>query len=288
MTNHSPVFDETSWLSTYGLLTAERILETLHVELETEEIAANIKRPESVYYKLLRLPIRHVFNGLILQQANDYQICTQKLFVDYFLSGQADRPPESAGASIREALEQEHEQLKSMNQAFEEQSFEYEKLVADSQYDFIKVAKRLQQTIDALYSIVQKYVGSQQEKNTLKKILHQLIAYHHDADWLVKTLNISDPTPAFQQQISAKLDEMDALSQTIENLLTTYQPKTKAMMEALKQSHQQFYDLIQRTRQLMYSLPEYPGAETQGQHLESLEFDHDTIGKVRIEQQSDQ
>ena len=74
------------WLSTYGLITAERILERYGIHLQHEDLLSAIKNPKNFYHQLLRIPLKNVFNGIILQQAQDYQSYGQKIFIDYLMS----------------------------------------------------------------------------------------------------------------------------------------------------------------------------------------------------------
>ena len=74
--------DWSTWFSTYGLLTSERILERFNIILPHDELINSVKDPFSIYFQLLRVPLKNVFNGIIYQQAHDYQIYAQKLFVD--------------------------------------------------------------------------------------------------------------------------------------------------------------------------------------------------------------
>ena len=91
--------DLSTWFSTYGILTAERVLERFNIRLRYDELLTAVKNPMSVYYMLLRVPIKNVFNGIILQQAHDYQVYAQKLFVDYGLSEETMQSEESPGAA---------------------------------------------------------------------------------------------------------------------------------------------------------------------------------------------
>ena len=83
--------DISQWFSTYGVITAERILGRYQIQLPQTELVAAVKNPFSFYHKLVELPIRNVLNGIVLQQANDYHIYVQKLYIDYLLSGETSK-----------------------------------------------------------------------------------------------------------------------------------------------------------------------------------------------------
>src|SRR5580704_2455101 len=91
--------DELSqWYSTYGVITAERILSTYQIALSQSDLLVAVKSPFSFYHQLLQVPLKNVLNGIVLQQANDYHVYAQKLFIDYLLSGESGKPPEAQGA----------------------------------------------------------------------------------------------------------------------------------------------------------------------------------------------
>ena len=77
------------WFSTYGVITAERILGNYKINLAHTDLVGAIKSPFSFYHRLLQVPLKNVLNGIVLQQANDYHIYAQKLFIDYLLSGES-------------------------------------------------------------------------------------------------------------------------------------------------------------------------------------------------------
>lgn len=137
--------DEASsvWLSTYGLVTAERILARFKIKLDSDELIAAINNPKSFPFLLLRIPLKNVFNGIILAQASDYQVYAQKLFVDYLLSGESSKDPTLPGLVTREDLEQERLSLVAMGEEFDELEFTHQKLISESQAALTKVAGEL-------------------------------------------------------------------------------------------------------------------------------------------------
>ena len=153
--------DWSIWFSTYGLLTAGRILERFHVYLSHDELAEAIHDPNSVYFKLLRVPLKNVFNGIILQQARDYQIYAQKLFVDYLLSGEDGKDESSPGAVVREDLEAQRTSLIQMDEAFREQETLHQVLIAESQATLIALSrdlKRVKEDVFAFDAELEPYV----------------------------------------------------------------------------------------------------------------------------------
>ena len=139
--------DWSAWFSTYGLLTAQRILERFHVHLAHTELMNAIHDSNSVYFQLLRVPLKNVFNGIILQQAHDYQIYAQKLFVDYLLSGEDGKEASSPGAVVREDLEITRKKLIEMDGEFREQERMHQILIAESQATLITLSQNFKQLL---------------------------------------------------------------------------------------------------------------------------------------------
>jgi len=140
--SESPIDMELSaWASTYSLLTAERILGRLNIHLDNDKLIAATKDTRNVYFQLLRAPIKNILNGIILEQAVDYQVYAQKLFVDYLLSGESGKEESSPGANTREDLERERLELVEMGEHFDELQLAHKSLIAESQAYLIEMAK---------------------------------------------------------------------------------------------------------------------------------------------------
>ena len=159
--------DWSAWFSTYGLLTAERILERFNVHLPHDELIKAVKDPLSVYFTLLRVPLKNVFNGIIFQQAHDYQIYAQKLFVDYLLSGEDAKDAESPGGMTRDDLEQQRIKLSDMGEAFRKQEDAHQILIAESQASLIALSQDLNSSAvrEELEATIIRYLEQAEEVN---------------------------------------------------------------------------------------------------------------------------
>ena len=140
MTEELSDIDLSTWFPTYGMLTSQRILERFGIHLSNEELSSATKDPESLYFQLLRIPLKNLFNGIILQQADDYQVYAQKLFIDYLLSGEAGKDPTSQGANTREDLEFMRTEVMRIGEDFSHQELAHEALIYESQASLIKVS----------------------------------------------------------------------------------------------------------------------------------------------------
>ena len=135
--------DWSTWFSTYGLLTSERILERFNIILPHDELINSVKDPFSIYFQLLRVPLKNVFNGIIYQQAHDYQIYAQKLLVDYLPSGEDAKEKDSPGAATREELDMERIKLIEMGEAFWKLEEAHQLLIAESQARLVDLSQDL-------------------------------------------------------------------------------------------------------------------------------------------------
>ncbi|MCH9756209.1 MAG: hypothetical protein K0U37_03315 [Gammaproteobacteria bacterium] len=138
--------DKPEWLSTYGILTAERILERFNIQISHDELIETLKDPNSQYYHLLSMPLKNIFNGILINQVYDYQVYAQKLFIDYRLSlaePVADEDGEVAASTNAEAeLDLKQADLISLGEAFEERKQDHRQLISDSQAWLIQEASQ--------------------------------------------------------------------------------------------------------------------------------------------------
>lgn len=129
--------------STYAFLITDRVLDRFGLSLTQSEIAAVMKNPRSIYFQLLLVPCKNIINGIIYQQAYDYQVYAQKLFIDYLVSGSANDAPDSPGAAIRDDLEQIRLKLVELSEEFEKDVFAHKTLINQSQGKLVELVKTL-------------------------------------------------------------------------------------------------------------------------------------------------
>lgn len=121
------------WFSTYGLITADRILNRYKIQLSPDALKQAIKHADNPYHALLKIPLANVMNGIILQQVKDYQIYLQKLFIDYLLSGEAGKPETSPGANTRKELESLRLQFIKCSEDLEALEYSHLEMISESQ-----------------------------------------------------------------------------------------------------------------------------------------------------------
>lgn len=126
--------DKPSWLSTYGLLTAERLLERFHISLTHEELLEVFRNPNNPYHHLLTVPVKNISNGIIIKQVHAYQVYMQKLFIDYKLnSASAPIEGEQSSQDPTAEIDQKYQELLQISELFQEKQHEHQQLIATSQ-----------------------------------------------------------------------------------------------------------------------------------------------------------
>ncbi len=166
--------------STYSILTAERILDRFNIRLKHEELVSVMHNQDSVYFQLLIVPFKNIINGIILQQAYDYQVYAQKLFIDYLVSGEGNTDEEAdaekPGANIREDLEFQRQNLVNLAEQFEKDSFAHKTLIHQTQAQLLKISSELQPIDDPkehVEDVAQAIAPLAEKANDLSIVLRQ-------------------------------------------------------------------------------------------------------------------
>jgi len=133
------------WLSTYSALTAQSILKRFNFAVQLETLVSSVNDKQSVYFHLLRVPFKHVFNGLIAEQANDYRAYAQKLFIDYLLSGASSNGGEND--NIDATIESERVTLIKIGDEYDKHIRQHEICIAMTQKALIDFANRYKQPV---------------------------------------------------------------------------------------------------------------------------------------------
>ncbi len=139
-----------AWFSTYGLLTVERILEYLSIKLPHDEVVRLLSGTHHVLHRVINVPLLNIFNGIIFQQSYDYQVYAQKLMIDYRLSPEYAKDPESPGANIRSDLNDQYEQLLSLVKAFTDHQYKHYQIISESQSYLIERIDELRDPVNQL------------------------------------------------------------------------------------------------------------------------------------------
>lgn len=281
------------WFSTYGVITSQRILGHYQINLPQKELLPAIKNANSFYHKLIQVPLKNVLNGIILQQANDYHIYTQKLFIDYLLSGESGKPPEAQGAFTRESLEDERKSLVTLGEQFNQTQLDHESLISITQKELIKLSKDLKECFDSTVNLIHKIVtlnGLDVSKVLVKDSLVHALIYggieevqgNRKSGFIEKineqlklTLN-----KELQAQLEQQLPNIFEIVLNTTELINIHLEKVTEITGAARSYRTQFYNSVLRVIDLMKMLPDYKiNPEQDAVNRESLYFDK-SIGEA--------
>ncbi len=180
-----------NWFSTYGFITAERILSLIGFHLKHDDLIKAINDETSIYHAFLDVPFKNILNGIILAQVKDYREYAQRLFVDFLLSGAGNAPAPEANeiqpGSTKDLLEQERLKLIEIAEQFDLDEFEHNKLIAESQKALIALGKDLksqpqdaQQITEKMSSYDYRAVNLMQKARQYRSQFYDLIVHVRD------------------------------------------------------------------------------------------------------------
>jgi hypothetical protein len=274
----------THWFSTYGILTSQSILAGYNIHLSHDDLVTAIKSPNSIYYHLLRVPLKNVFNGIIMQQVHDYQVYLQKTFIDFLVSGQGDKEEGSPGTDTRETLDEERTKLIELSDRYNQEESVHHELIAESQASLISLSGELQKFLEAGTTSLNKVLHKHnivKDEETVKRILQTAIVYYEQGEI---------PSTAFWDKIAQVLEAPlnEEIQSAFLTILQTYNEKMNGAETALqgyfvraeevdrnlKSFRREFYQLILRINDLIQLLPDYkPNPEEEAQSRSALDFD---------------
>lgn len=281
------------WFSTYGVITAERILGTYQISLPASELLVAVKSPFSFYHQLLQVPLKNVLNGIVLQQASDYHVYAQKLFIDYFLAGESGKGPEAQGAITRESMESERKQLVILGEEFHQKQLAHEALIANSQSALIKIIQEwksvMESAVREISTTLKNYNLDIKKSSVRNAVNHALIHCnftttqsldpHHIFIEKMMEFNEFKLTEDMKKHISQDLEALIDITVSFKDKISVFLERSNEMSEQALSSRTQFYETILRVTELIKLLPEYRIDPVQDSlNRESLYFDR-SIGE---------
>lgn len=163
--------DNQSWMSSYGIITAKRIVDKFGLTVDDRDVLLSLKSKSTFLFKLLRLPFRNMLNDVIRQQIYDYQVYAQKIFIDYLLSGETTKPETSPGGSSRETLEELRQRFVLKCKYFQDLEYKHFHLIANSQRRIILQSKKWQHHLVERILAFKSEFGLTCSKSALMKIV---------------------------------------------------------------------------------------------------------------------
>lgn len=267
--------DISSFLSSYGMMTAERILMRYSLSLAPKDIMIALKNDHSFYNQLLKVPFKHVLNGIIIQQAYDYYVFAQKLFIDYLLSGESGKEGESPGGSTRDNLEEARHELMELGERYQDIVNEQDKTIANSQIYLIQYAGAFRAAkTQGMQNTMQ--LASFDDLQILESAFTNTLIYNDYKQFIVhfaEALGYGS-NAQFKQKLGvaweAMLDQLALLGTQLDAYIQAGQGMTKKATALRKR----FYEFILRVRPMIVQLPDYShNVEQEQKNKEALYFD---------------
>jgi hypothetical protein len=279
----------TQWFSTYGLITAERILGKYQITLPQDTLLAVINKSSSFFHRLIQVPLKNVLNGIILQQAEDYHVYGQKLLIDYVLSASGEAGEDSPGGFTRESLEEERHKVMQLGEDFQQARLAQDALIASTQIQLIKLTSAwraaFEKTIQSIKATCAKN-GSDVKPSTIRKAIHHVLIEcdleKEDKLALVDTMNTvlqSVMNAEIKGQLAVNMSDLINHSIPIQHFSTHFHSQTQDMNRKAKAFRVSFFNTVLKLTELIKALPEYKINAVQDlANKELLHFDR-TIGE---------
>lgn len=207
--------ESSTWYSTYGLVTIERLFALMQITMSQADLHIVSRSPTSPYYQLLQTPLKNIFNGILINQAIDYQEFAQKMLIDYLLSGAANLPPEQPKPEgVRLELELMRTDLILAGEQFDLLQFEHFRLINESQRTAIETA----QTLPTPRILIDE-ARSLQIQETMKPFLEQAAVNNQKIkdfrkqfyDTILKARERLDAVPDYFGKFESQPEHMEAL-----------------------------------------------------------------------------
>ncbi len=277
-------FDESKWFSSYGMITANRIIDRYGIVLDNRDLLHALKFSESFFFKLIRLPLRNMLNDVIRQQVYDYVVYAQKLFVDYLLSGETTKPATAQGGYTREELEEVRQRLVALCKEFQETEYQHFRLIAQSQRHIIQHTKQWQQNFVSLVDDLRKNENVSVGQKRLLQLCSGVLCYvslnadsktmRHTFTEIIKryeSINISDSA---QEAIIQLCQNQAEEAQSILSSLQKFSEQVETIYQQMRHFRKEITEIIIKTNELIRLLPEYHlDNELNEKNKEELYFD---------------
>ena len=215
MNNKSMDEEHATWYSTYGLVTLERVFGLLNVHFKQEELHTISRTPKSPYHQLIAVPLKYILTGIIMSQANDYREFTQKLLVDYLLSGAANLPPEQTKPEgIQLELELMRQKVIDASEQFDMLQFEHYRLINESQRNAIETAKNLpvprvlidDEKGNEIQTLISPFLEQAEDVNQKAKVFRKQFQ-----EMILKIRELLDTLPDFYGRLESQQEHLETL-----------------------------------------------------------------------------
>ncbi len=272
------------WFSTYGVITAQRVLEQYDIRLEKNELLYALTNTDVYYHQLLIMPLYNVLNGIILNQVRDYQSYAQTVFIDYLLSPDADNENEQ-NIAARESLEELRQKLLDKNSSVDDIYNQHINLIAKCQAVLIeKTAVSNERLFVCSQQITKQFaeISIHKKDEDVFQALVILVAYYDykkaqeaEISWTVIASILQIELTSHVKKIFKKaVDDLFPSILQLGEELTAYIDTIKSLANVLREMRSNFRAFIIEIHNAMLYLPSYIERDSTSQmNLEKLQFD---------------
>lgn len=293
--NQTQTPEENLTLSTYRLITVKRLLERYKIDLDDRQIALSFKETDTFYHRLLSIPLKNIMNGIILQQARDYQLYLQKLFVDYLLALEAKKSASETGeesiSATEQAVEEARKELIQFNDHFNELEISHQRIIGNSQVGLVNHAAAWKKKIQEVGNTLSDNFSGAVKKESVLKILNNLLVYVPLAGSSLTSQDLCWLEIEKQTSLSLKNEDRQVFLQAIPELirfalesddsLSGWREKITDMTRALREAREFFQQTIMKVNTFLVQMSEYSMDEAKNQkNREELYFDP-TLGEKK-------
>ena len=271
-----------NWLSTYGLITVQKIVERYGIKIAPDDLIRSLHQHDSLVYRLVQVPLKNVFNGLILQQVKDYEVYAQKLYIDYLLSGQNNKEE----SLVQADLETTRESLVQLGESFQDEEIQHEKLIADCQAVLIQYSQQINQSVLAVAKQIKAAFQAKglliQEERVLVQGIYGMLSdldvnnplpEQHDAWRRLDQLLGQSFDLSLRPLIRDAVKSLGQMSADTESELSLLTARSKEVELHLKAYRSEFIALIKRVNELLSLVSDYhPDRQQMTKNQEELQF----------------
>jgi hypothetical protein len=255
------------WFPTYGVITADRLLQNYSITLPGQQLMDELKHPESFYRRIIVVPAKNVYNGLICEQGRDYQTYAQKKIIDYVLSGTSVSADGSFSSNTQKSLEKIRKDLVALSEGFYELTRKHYSLIHESEHTLKKLARnwrdallksrtKIMQALKNARIIVLKdqklkikYYLSQQ---SIKQTLSQEKLYEFIESLLGKKLEQS-----IKEAMQIAPEYIEACQKALEEAVVSYTNQIQEVGYEFKNYRQKFRNIITDINEGLFGASEY-------------------------------
>lgn len=147
--------------TTFGLVTAERLLAKMGVGLSQDQISMQIQNSKAFYHALMYLPAKRTKVQGGIERCRDIQAYGQQKLIHYLFSGEASKEETENGQEVREEIEASRQRMVEMGKTFVAWEEDCEEKTKGVFSEFKERAKAWKQTVTLVITDLKKCLKTQ-------------------------------------------------------------------------------------------------------------------------------